>query len=166
MTATIVFVLASFAAADDPPGGWPDLFPKLDNFGRKVEAPKVEKGEKPTVYSQSASYEWLGGRFEAYTITLARDPKFKEKYTPEAMKKENPAPEVMEINKKPAYMWDFKKADKLTEVNCRLVVVLADDKVIVIEQRGTGTDVAATAKKIDFDKVLKALDNPPAAKQK
>ena len=150
-------------APADAPGGWDELFPTLGNFGRKVEAPKVAKGEKPTVYSQSVVYEWMGGRFEILTITLARDPAFKDKYSAEAMKKEKV--EKLEANKRPAYLWDRMKADDLDKVNRRLVVVLADDKVLMIEQRGGGLDLDEVAKKLDFDKVTKALEVPPPAKK-
>ncbi len=146
------------------PGGWDTLFPSLGNFGRKVEAPKVEKGEKPTTYSQSVEYEWMGGRFEVLTITLARDPKFKEKYSAEAMKKEKV--EKVDVNKKTAYLWDRMKAEKLDEVNRLLVVVLADDTILMIEQRGAGLELDEVAKKLDFGKVLKAFESPPPAKPK
>lgn len=161
MLASVVLLCTSLAA--DNPGGWDALFPSLDNYSLKVEAPKVEKGEKPTAYSQSANYDWMGGRFEAFTITLARDPKFKDKYAADAMKKEKV--EALEVNKKPAYLWDLKPA-KFNDASRRLVVVLADDKVLIVEQRGHGLDVADVAKKLDFDKVLKALENPPAVKPK
>jgi len=159
MFATLLLSGSLLVAAD--PGGWDALFPTLGNFDRKVSPPKVEKGDKPTVYSQTATYEWLGGRFEILTITLARDPKFKEQYSAEAMKKEKPAPESLEVNKKHAYFWDRMKAEDLDKVNCRLVVVLADDKVLIIEQRGAGLELPDVAKKLDFDKVVKALESPP-----
>ncbi len=159
MLTAFVFCLSTLAAADDKPGGWPDLFPTLGNFSRKVDAPKLAKGDKPPVYSQSTTYEWMRGRFEILTITLARDPAFKEKYSAEAMKKEKV--EKIEVNKKTAYLWDRMKADELEKVNRRLVVLLADDKILMIEQRGGGLELPDVAKKLDFDKVLKALDNPP-----
>ena len=164
MLASIVLMLTPMAKADDKPGGWPELFPELKNFSRKVDAPKVEKGDKPAVYSQATTYEWLGGRFEVLTITLARDAGFKEKYSAEAMKKEKA--EKIEVNKKTAYLTDRMKADELEKVNRRLIVLLADDKILMIEQRGGGLELADVAKKLDFDKVIKALDNPPPAKPK
>lgn len=161
VTSTLLF-LSSLVAADAK--GWDTLYPELGNFSCKLETPKIAKGDKPAVYSQSAVYEWLGGRFEILTITLARDPKFKEQYSADAMKKEKA--EKLEVNKKTAYKWDRMKAEELDKVNCKLVVLLADDKVLIIEQRGGGLELPEVAKKFDFDKVTKALDDPPPAKQK
>jgi hypothetical protein len=159
MLTSALFVLALLPAADEKVGGWPGLFPELNNFGRKVEAPRVEKAEKPKSYSQSAVYEWMGGRFEIIRITIARDPAFKEKYSADAMKKEKA--EKLDVNKKTAYLWDRMKADDLEKVNRKLVIVLADDKVIIVEQRGAGLELADVAKKLDFAKVVKALESPP-----
>ncbi len=157
MLTAIAFALSTFAAAPDK--GWETLFPKLQNFDRKIGEPSTEKGDKPAKYGQSVVYEWMGGRFEVLTITLARDPKFKDQYSAEAMKKEKA--EKLEINKKTAYLWDRMKADDLDKVNRRLVVLLADDKVLEITQRGGGLELADIAKQIDFAKVVKALESPP-----
>jgi hypothetical protein len=149
-------------AAADNPGGWPDLFPALGNFERKVAAPVVAKGEKPEVYSQAARYDWLGNRFEILTITIARDPAFREKYAADALKKGKPAPAAIEVNKKRAYVWDKLAGENdLKNVNKRLVVLLADDKIVMVEQVGFGLELDEVAKKLDFDKVAKALDMPP-----
>jgi hypothetical protein len=161
MLTSLVLLCAPPVAADDKPGGWPELFPALGNFSRTVTPPMAAKGEKPATYSQAATYEWTGGRFEVITVTLARDPKFKDKYSAEAMKKEKA--EKLEINKKTAYLWDRMKADDLDKVNRRLVVLLADDKVMEIAQRGGGLELADVAKKLDFDKVVKAMDAPPVS---
>jgi hypothetical protein len=155
--------LLLLVAADDT-GGWPDLFPTLGNFDRKVAAPVVARGEKPAVYSQATTYEWLGGRFEVITITLARDPAFKKKYAAATIQQTKPIPEVLKLNEKTAYLWDYMKPEELEKVNRRLVVVLADDRVIVIEQRGAGLELPDVAKKLDFAKVVKALESPPAKK--
>lgn len=158
MLTAIVLALSSLAAA--PGKGWEPLFPELQNFDRKVGVPSIDKGDKPAKYGQSVVYEWMGGRFEVLTITLARDPKFKDQYSAEAMKKEKA--EKLEVNKKTAYLWDRMKADDLDKVNRRLVVVLADDKVLEITQRGSGLELADVAKQLDFEKAAKALDAPPA----
>jgi hypothetical protein len=159
-----MFALATLllVAAADTPGGWPELFPTLGNFDRKVAGPVVAKGDKPETYSQTVRYEWIGGRFEILTITIARDPAFKDKYAADAVKKGKPAPEAVEVNKKRAYLWDKLAAENdLKNVNKRLVVVLADDKILMVEQVGFGLDLAEVAKKLDFDKVAKALESPP-----
>ena len=161
MLATILsgFLLV---AADDKPGGWPELFPELGNFGRTIQSPKVAKGDKPEVYSQAARYEWLGGRFEILTITVARDPAFKEKYSAEAVKKTKPAPAAVEVNKKQAYLWEKLAGENdLKNVNKRLIVVLDADKILMVEQVGFGLELDEVAKKLDFEKVAKALESPP-----
>jgi hypothetical protein len=165
MLATLLLGTTLSITADEP-GGWPELFPTLGNFGRKVKGPVAAKGEKPTVYSQSTEYDWLGGRFEVLTITLARDAKFKDTYAAEAMKNAKPVPASLEVNKKRAYLWDREKADELDKVNRKLVVVLADDKILMIEQRGAGLELEEVAKKLDLDKVVKALESPPQAAKK
>lgn len=156
-----MLALALLVATADDPGGWPELFPALPNFDRKVAAPVVAKGDKPETYSQATTYEWMGGRFEVLTITLALDPAFKTQYADDAVKKLKPAPEAVEVNKKRAYLSDRMKADELDKVNRTLVVVLADDKILKIEQRGGGLDLADVAKKLDFEKVVKALESAP-----
>jgi hypothetical protein len=154
-----------FAVAGDTPGGWPELFPALGNFDRKVNPPVMAKGEKPATYSQSTRYEWMGGRFEILTITIARDPKFKDLYNPDVVTKLKPAPSSIEVNKKPAYLWEnLTKPDNLVNVNKRLVVRLTDDKILTVEQVGFGLELDDVAKKLDFEKVIKALESPPLKK--
>jgi len=160
----LLSVLALLAAADAP-GGWPELFPKLGNFSQVASPPMVAKGDKPEVYSQSVKYDWMGGRFEVITITVSRDPKIKARYTAEAFKKSDPSPQSFEVNKKPAWVWNFDKIDKLEQVRKRLVVVLADDTLLMLEQRGAGLDLEEVAKQFDFDAVVKALKTPPATKK-
>lgn len=161
-------VLGLTSTASDMPGGWPELFPSLPNFDRKMNAPtpvpKPKKDKEPERYAQSARYEWLGGRFEVLTITLARDPDFKERYAAETVRKLKPAAKELEINKKRAYLWDREKAGEFDKVNRWLVVVLTDDRVLIVEQRA-GLDLEEVAKKLDFDKVTKALGSPPPAKK-
>lgn len=160
MLTSLVLALTLAAADGKPdaiPDGWPDLFPTFGGYTRIVKA-SVVKGEKSEAYSQSTYYSWNGGRYEAFSVTLARDPAFKEKYSAEAMKGEKA--EKLEVNKKPAYLWELNPA-KLSDTSRRLVVILADDKVLLVEQAGEGARLPDVAKKLDFDKVLKALENPP-----
>lgn len=166
MIASLLIGLGLAAMTADPPGGWTDLFPALGNFDRKVNGPVVAKGDKPEVYSQSTRYEWMGGRFEILTITITRDAKFKETYAAEAVKKSKPAPKEVEVNKKRTLLWeDLAKPDDLVNVNKRLVVILADDKILMVEQVGFGLELEEVAKKLDFEKVVKALESPPASKK-
>lgn len=166
MFTAIMLALASLGA-DDKPGGWPDLFPELGNFSRKVYTPTLTKDanppkdDKPKLYSQEARYEWLGGRFEVLTVKIWRDSSHKETYAADAVKKLKPAAMELTINKKRAYLWNLMQADKLDKVNAWLVVVLDDDKVLVIQQYGAGLELAEVAKKLDFDKIIQALENPP-----
>jgi hypothetical protein len=163
MFATILLSLVNCTA--DTPAEWLDLFPHLENFTRKFEPVVVAKGDKPEVYSQAARYDWNGGRFEIITFTIARDPAFKEKYAADTVKGK-PMPEALELNKKLAYLSSSDGAKGRDLVNKRLVVVLADDKILILEQRGAGLDLAEVAKKLDFDKVAKALASPPPAAKK
>jgi len=166
MLTTVLLTLAISAAADDKPGGWPDLFPELGNFSRTVAAPVVAKGDKPEAYSQKTTYEWLGGRFEILKITVARDPKFKDMYSANAVKLMKLQPTQLEVNKKRALLWEkLAEPDDLKNVSKRLVVVLADDKMLMVEQVGFGLELDEVAKKLDFEKVVKALESPPPAKK-
>jgi hypothetical protein len=154
------------AAPPEDVGGWPTLFPALGNFELKLSAPVVDKGEKPAVYSQTARYGWLGGRYEEITITLTRNPKIKDVFSTDGLKLVVPAPEALEVNKKSAYSWKFPAGGDIQKISHRLVVVLADDKALILEQYGRGLDLAEVAKKLDFEKVAKALDSPPPAPPK
>jgi hypothetical protein len=158
-----VLALAFVFAAPLAVPGWPELFPELSFYGRHLDEPVVEKGDKPAVYSQSARYTWEGRAFDVITVTLARDSKFKDQYSAERMKQMDV--QRLEIDKKPAYLWDPMAGDP-GKRSRRLVVVLADDKVLLIEQLGHRGALADVAKMFDLDKVTKALDNPPPVKQK
>jgi hypothetical protein len=154
------------AAPIEDVGGWPALFPQLGNFSFKLSAPVVNKDEKPTVYSQTARYGWLGGRYEEITITLTRNPKVKDVFSTDGLKLIVPAPETLEVNKKSAYSWKSTEGGDFQKMSRRLVVVLADDKALILEQYGRGLDLAEVAKKLDFEKVVKELDSPPPAAPK
>ena len=162
-----MFALAALCAlcAADAPGGWPELFPRLGNYNLKLGAPIFCKGDKPEVYSQAATYDWLGGRFESLTVTLARDPAFQEMYSAEGAKKTLDGYEAIEVNKKRAYLLPRNAATE-KKVTIRLVVVLADDKVLIVEQRGFGMALPDVAKMFNFEKVEKALASPPPAAKK
>jgi hypothetical protein len=140
---------------------WPDVFVKMSPMYRVTyDRPIVAVGEKPEVYSQKATYDWTGGRLEAIYITLARDPAFKDKYSSEAIMKQKNAPMPLDINKKKAWLWTYGPEDK-SKVGKRLVVVLEDDKVIIIEQLGFGASLEKLAGEFDFAKVAKALAKAP-----
>src|SRR5262249_55001276 len=60
--------------------GWLGIFPEFTMYQRSFTTPIVTPEKKPTAYRQTAKYEWSGGRFEVFEVTVARDPAFKEKY--------------------------------------------------------------------------------------
>jgi len=142
--------LALLAALAETKPAWPGVFPDLGMYSVSYDKPVVGKGEEPTAYRQRATYTWTGGRIEEITVTLARDPAFKTKYSEKALKKDKAAPKSLKINKKQAWRWVR-----------RLVVPLDDDKAIIIEQKGEGADLKDVAGKFDFAKVAKALARPP-----
>lgn len=157
--------LAANLAADRPEPGWADVFINLPNYDLRLAPPIVGAGEPPKAYRQTGSYGWTGGRLEVIDVTLARDPEFKDKYAAATLKKDKNPPTEREINKKKAFDWKLAREEgKLEEPSRRLVVVLAADKAIIIEQKGFGADLAEVAKRFDFAKVEKALDQPPRRK--
>lgn len=156
-------LLALLAVAADPkPTDYADLFPDLGGmYQTTVNKPEVGKGEKPDTYKQRVTYEWTGGRIEVLNVTVARDPAFKEKYSAEAIKKEKVAPKEVEVGKKKAYLWELDTGGKVDAPARRLVVPLGDDKVLLIEQIGSGANLEKFAAKFDLEKVEKALGTPP-----
>ncbi len=129
-------------------------------YTTKVQKAEVGKGEKPESYSQSCTYTATDPNLpaETLTVTLARDPAFKEKYAADALKREKTPPKELKVAKHQAYLWDLGDNKK------RLVVVLADDKVVVAEQTGTGQDLPKWAAKWKLTGIEKLLDTPPAVK--
>jgi len=152
--------------ADDK-HGWKDVFPKMTGWTQKVGTPVVGKGKEPKDYHQTVKYEWTGGAFKILAITLARDPAFKDKYDPKKLKKADNAPKEVKVGKRTAWLWDLEnEAGKdQGKVRTRLVVVLAPDRVLILEARGQGPweDLTGLAGECDLDKMEKALDNPPKA---
>ena len=147
-------------SADPKAKDYGTLFPAVGGtYDTKIQKPEVGKGDPPDTYSQVCTYTWTGGRIETLTVTLARDPAFKEKYSAEAMKKEKAPPKEVKVGKKKAYLWELPD-----EKGARLVVVLSDDKAVIVEQAGTGQDLVKWAAKWKVDAMEKALDTPPAAK--
>ncbi len=161
--AALLIVMAPFAATfaeDEPVADWDKVFIEISHYARTMQKPV--KGDSADVYQQTAHYDWSGGRFEQIDITLARNPEFKKKYSAEAMKAEKDPPKDIEINNKKAWLWERKsETGKFDEITHRLIVILSNDKAIIIEQKGEGAKVVDLAKSFDFDKVEKALATPP-----
>ncbi len=153
--------------ADEPAreknqSGWPGSFIKLGGYGLTLENPIVGEGEKPSTYRQKGVYLWTGGRAEVLEVTLARDPAFKDRYSADALKKQDPQPKELEINKKKAWQWEFpREGGKIDRLTHRLVILLDADKAIILEQKGNGASLEEVAKKFDFAEIEKALANPP-----
>jgi hypothetical protein len=160
-------VLKKLKPKDEPAreknqAGWSGSFINLGGYALTLEKPIVGEGEKPNKYQQKGIYLWTGGRAEVLEVTLARDPAFKDKYSADALKKEDPLPRELEINKKKAWQWEFSRdGGKFDQVSHRLVILLDADKAIIIEQKGSGASLEAVAKKFDFAEMEKALANPP-----
>lgn len=168
MLAVILSFVVPVAAPDDRQArkdnkpGWPDVFIHRGMYDLTFEKPVVGPGEKPETYSQKAIYMWLGGRYEQVEVTLARDPAFKDRYSPEVLKKEKNPPQEREVNKKKAWLWEFpRRAVEFEQVVRRLVVLLDADKAMVLELKGSGSDLEEVARQFDFAKVEKALASPP-----
>ncbi len=149
--------------AAETAAGWPGVFPEMTNYQRTFTAPVIAKDKSS--YRQTARYDWMGGRFEMLEVTVARDPAFKEKHTPEALKKEKNPPKEVEVGKKKAWLWSMPaEPGKLDQVTGRLVVVLDADKALIIERKGDGPELTEMAKHFDLTRVEKALADPPQAK--
>jgi hypothetical protein len=168
-----VLALAAAGRADEKPKprplpGWFNVMPRLLNYDLRFEAPEVGEGEKPTVYRQTARYEWMGNDYRIFNVTLARDPAFKEKYAAETVKKDKPAPEETKVGKYAAWSWDLSKEGerKFDKVNSRQVVILAEDKVLIVEAFGSprAQHWADAAQGLDLEKLAAALDAPPRSK--
>jgi hypothetical protein len=171
LVVTITLAWSGFAGvqardrADNGKPAWPGVFIELEMFGVRYLSPAVSADDK--VYSQTARYDWLGGRYEVLEITLLCDPAIKQRYSAENLKKEKIVPSELEINKKKAFEWMFEvDPGKIDALSRRLVVVLADDKAIIINQHGSGLTLEEVARKFDFGKVEKALSAPPKKSEK
>ena len=158
--ALLLAVALPAVAADPKAKDYGTLFPAIGGtYDTKIQKPEVGKGDPPDTYSQTCTYTWTGGRIESITVTFARDPAFKEKYSAEAIKKEKTPPKEVKVGKKKVYLWELPD-----EKGGRLVVVLGDDKAVIVEQTGSGQDLVKWAAKWKVDAMEKALDTPPATK--
>jgi hypothetical protein len=153
-----------------PLAGWSGIFPDMNGYIRTFKAPVVEGDKKKTVYRQTAEYEWSGGADRHLTVTVARDAKIKKLYSAEEVKKIKPAPEKIVIAKHDAWLWKFERDMKdVRPLHARLVVLLGDDRVLIVELSGLGPfaqDAETVVGKIDLVRLKKALDNPPVVGEK
>jgi hypothetical protein len=170
-------VLPAAAPAPDPPkkfyggAGWYGVFPPLPGYNAIFSVPVVAKGEKPTEYRQKVEYGWTGGALKGLDVTLARDPAFKKKYAPDALKKEDPAPTEMKVGKHTAWLWIYEaKKGEDDPLVARVVVPLGEDTAFILEAKGQGPwgkkEWAKLAENFDMAKMAEAVKAPPRTDRK
>jgi hypothetical protein len=129
--------------------GWPGAFPDITNYQRTMDAAEMTKDKK--AYRQKANYLWLGGRLEDNYVTLARGHAYIKDVTGAALLKDAESPELIKLDGFTGWQWKDKK----------LVVMLANDRILVIEAKFEGNDLRAFAGKFPLKACAKALDHPP-----
>lgn len=154
-TAAILIVIQSGAARADetpPAAGWYDVIPNLGPllqpmFGK----PEVKETKDGAAYSQSAHYDMATGLQRSFRITVARDPGFKKQLDRDMLKG---VAEEQALGKRT--LWSYKNGRKV-------VVPLAADKAVILETDPNSEPMPLVdyAKKLDLDRIAKALDNPP-----
>ena len=144
------------------PAGWPNLLMPRQGYELIFEKPIVEPGENPKVYQQKARYVWTGGRLDELDVTFLRDPGVAKKYSTEAMKQEKEMPSGEQIRGKQTWLWLADPTlPKPAPITSRLVIVLAPDKAVILEQKHFSLDLKQIARELDFGKIEKALESPP-----
>jgi hypothetical protein len=143
--------------AAEPKAAWPGVFPELSGYGRTFKAPEVNKDR--TVYSQTAEYGWMGGDYRTGTATLARDSRFKEAHTEEALKKLGATP--IKVGKRDAWTMPGRKDGQVQHT--KIIVPLGEDKALIVEAVGVAhkkfpEELAAA---FDPEKCIEALKAPP-----
>jgi len=153
------------APKPDPKAGWLGVFPELTGYQRTFTAPVVmtDKDKKPIAYRQTAKYEWTGGDIRLFEVTLARDPAFKQKYAAENLRKEAKAPKEVRVGKLTGWLWQFEPdKTKPDAIANRLVVPLAEDKVLIVEDKfGKQEIMLGLLEQFDLAGITKALEAPP-----
>jgi len=134
--------------------GWYDLLPPYQmHTGPTYDQPVIGnlKGDD-VAYSQTIRFNLATALPRAISVTVARDPEFKKRFSPEAMK--NAPVTTLEFGKRTALVWNNKR---------KVVVPLGDDKAVLLEvdPHSVGMALVEYAKSLDFDKIEKALAQPP-----
>lgn len=152
ITATILGVNALEGGAEkrEPLAGWYGVFPELTNYQRKFQPPVINLKNR-SIYSQTASYEWLGGRLETLQVTLARDPAFQTQYAPETIRKQEEAATAVQVRGKDGWLLNRN----------HLVVMLAEDKALIVRREGDGPDLTEVVQRFHLAAIEKALANAP-----
>jgi hypothetical protein len=148
--------------------GWYGVFPPIANYQRTYQPPTIDAKAKD-VYSQTVRYDWTGNDFRVFTVTLARNPEFKKTYAAESLKLDKLNPTESKVGTNKAWNWELVKPGQggIDKPNSRMVVVLADDKVLIIE--ATGSPMAAqfpALSGIAIDKLTAHLDKAPITKNR
>jgi hypothetical protein len=146
--------------------GWPGIFLAMSGYQRSFLPPVVEGDKKNPIYRQTAKYEWTGGAIRLLEATVARDPAFKQRYSAEETGKDKLPPKVLQVADHRALLWimDGKDAKEPWPLRARLVVILEDDRVLILEFKGRGPwpgKWEAFADKFDLKKIKAALEQPP-----
>jgi hypothetical protein len=153
----MVFVSASVANSGENRlafAGWYNLFPPTQNHLHPMyNHPVIEKKKGwHSVYSQTAKFDAMTNLPRSFSVAVARDPDFKTRFGRDAMKDLPVTP--LEIRKRTAWVWKDQS---------RVVVLLSDDKAVLIERDGFSVPMPLVeyAKSLDYDRIEKALDQPP-----
>jgi hypothetical protein len=159
---------AAEAARMEARAGWFGVFAELPGYQRSFQAPVVAEGKKAEAYRQTATYEWTGSARKTLEVTLARDPAFRQKYAAETLNKEPRPPRRVSVGKFHGWFWNLDtEAGKMPDrVSRRLVVPLAEDRILLLEAKGPGpwekkenlTDLAG---RFDLPRLANALAAPP-----
>jgi hypothetical protein len=159
--AALAFLTARAVGGEPQPGaGWFGVFPPGPvNYDHRFLAPAVADGKEPTAYRQEVQYDWLGNDFRQAKATLARDPDFKTKYAPDALKQQG-AVEVV-VGKKSGWLLPTRGAGIQQERD--LIVPVGTEKAVIVTGIGHFGDQEAIQLAASFDlaKVEDALSKPP-----
>ena len=139
--------------------GWFDVYPSI-KFGQGLEfqrtyqplvVRKNDQGE--TVYSQTVRYEVATGLVRAFDFTLVGDPAVKVRYGAEWLRAQAEPPQEFKAGKYPGWSWP----------DGRMVVVLGESQAVVIAKAPLSeiSFPIEAADTVDWDKIAKALKDPP-----
>ncbi|HYV38468.1 MAG TPA: hypothetical protein VE988_22480 [Gemmataceae bacterium] len=147
--------------------GWPGLFPIFNGYDLVFDDARLGGDKKRQTYRQTAVYHWTGGADRHLHVQIARDADFTKMFTEETMKNNMPKAQKIEIAKQDAWLIEYDqklgKKEKMP-THAKLIVPLGDDHFLLITQVGLGPfpeSIQTLAEKFDFQKIKKALENPP-----
>jgi hypothetical protein len=148
-----------------PLAGWMGVFPEMSGYQRTFLAPVVNADPAKSVYRQTVKYEWTGGAIKRLEVTLARDPALQQLFSAEAVMKQPVKPTQVKIGKHTGWLWKVERTDAKEDwpLVARLVILLADDRILMLEARGQGPweELAQRAELFDLHRCAHTLDRPP-----